>query len=135
MRIYANADSTIMTAVRSVEIGAPAARPPLSVSLAAETLDFDDETNTGTATAIETEPGRFRLSGGVLTRDGASVTINPPGRFIQDREQIEQALGQLVTFLESLDAGQNLTAAQVQQAIKFLLRVARYVLRWIVRRG
>jgi hypothetical protein len=135
MRLYANADGGLLRATPGVEVGAPTTRlwPPFAGTV--ETLDFDDDTNGPLVEALVANTAPYRLSGGALTKDGTPVTIAPPGRFIQDRDQIQQALGQLDTFLESLDGGTNLTAAQVQQAIKFLLRFARYVLRWIVRRG
>ena len=135
MRVYANPDGSIMAAVRSVVFGAPASVSTFHASRAAAVLDLDEATNTVTADALETDSGTFRLAAGVLSRNGTPVVIAPPGQHIQDRDQIQQALGQLDTFLQNLDAGQNLTAAQVQQAIRFLLRFARYVLRWILRHG
>ena len=134
MRVYANPDASIMAALRSVEMGAPASVRPLYAMSSAETLDFDEETNETLATALETESRRFRLAGGVLTRDGVTVTPAAPGRFFQDRDQIQQALGAIDTLIDAAQAG-NLTAAQSQQALRILLRVARYVLRWIARSG
>jgi hypothetical protein len=134
MRLFARADGAITVAERSIEVGATPRVLPGFVGAVAETLDFDDETNGDLADALESSTAPFRLSGGVLTRDGLAVTIAAPGRFVQDREQIQQALGVLDTLIDASNAG-SLSAAQSQQALRLLLRVARYVLKWIARRG
>jgi hypothetical protein len=141
MRLFLHADGSFLSVQPDVEFGAPpVSLAPVILDPVAGTFDFDTATNPALADDIVQDfhvrrTFRYRVTAGALTRDSAPVTVNPPGQFYQDRDNIQQALGQLDTFLQSLDAGQNLTAAQVQQAIKFLLRFARYVLRWMLRHG
>jgi len=134
MRLFARADGAI-AGMEDVMPGEAARWQRVMATEPAETLDFDTETNAPLVDSLLTERDRYGLRGGVLTKDGVPVTPNPPGRYLQDRQQVEQALGQLDTLLAKLDGGTDLTVAERQQAFRFLLRAVRFILRWIVRRG
>ena len=140
MRLCLRADGSFLSVQPDVEYGAaPVSLAPVILDPVAGTFDFDTATNAALADDIVQDyhvrqAFRYRVADGVLTRDGTPVTIAPPDQFHQDREQIQQALGVINTLIDAAQAG-NLTAAQTQQALRILLRVARYVLRWIARRG
>jgi len=141
MRIFARADGGILTTIPAVGPGDGAVSVPLPmVSQIARTLDFDTETNQVLVDDIQLDvhgdrSGRYAVTAaGLLTKDGALVTIAAPGQFTQDRSQVQAALGQLDALIDAANAG-NLTAAQSQQALRLLLRAARFILRWIIRRG
>jgi hypothetical protein len=134
MRIFLTVDGTPIAAARGIDPGDPPVFPAHAIGYAG-TFDFDEETNVALVDAVAGDVTAYRVIAGVLTKDGAAVTVAAPGRFIQDRDRIQQSLGQLDTLITRLDGGTDLTAAQRQEAFLFLLRAVRYILRWIVRRG
>lgn len=134
MRLYADAAGGILRAQTGVEPGAQNVMvfPPLDG--VASTLDLDDETNGALAADLTANAAPYRLSGGVLSKAGAPITIAAPSRSILDREYVQAQAGAVDNAIQLLAGGGALTNAQRDQAILTLLRALRFVVRWILKR-
>jgi hypothetical protein len=122
MRVFADASGVILRAQSGVEPGAPPVTPmPPIEGVITQTLDFDDESNQALVADLQASTAPYRLTAGVLTKNGAAVTIAGPGRTLRDKQFAMEKLAEL-------EADRDLTINQIG-------RVLRFVLRWIVRHG
>jgi hypothetical protein len=125
MRLYARADGTLVASNDRINPGDPVTLIgpgfPEAPTVPAATLDVDTETNAALVADVVANAAAYRLAAGVLTKNGAAVTINAPGRAVRDREFAMEKLAEL-------EADRDLTINQIG-------RVLRFILRWIVRHG
>lgn len=109
--LYAAADGTLL-ALDIPGAGPPIVAPPGTT----QSLAFDEATNQAVVTALQTDSwSRFRLNGGILTRDGQPAPINPDGAVAKDAKQ-------LAAIKALLDADTALSAAQLRAVLRFILR-------------
>lgn len=94
-------------------------------------LDLDETTNPTLVAALDTDGRSFRLVGGVLRRDGAAFTINPPGAAETEKltpANVAAVLDQLQAFRDAA----SLSNAQRDAAIKLLCRITQFFIRRLV---
>jgi hypothetical protein len=83
---------------------------PLQPSQFDEYLELDATTNVAVLTAIAQDHNGHRLQGGVITRNGQPVSINPPSLATMERQQVA-ALARVLRDFNALDPA-TLTTAQ-----------------------
>lgn len=124
-RIFADATGAIIRVLAGARDEAEFG-PPASFE---SSLEFDAETNPTVLPAIAADHNGHRLTAGVLTHNGVAYTISPPSEDEVVRQQVAASTQQLRDYL----ALSNPTGAQTAAALKVLIRLALWLLRWRLR--
>lgn len=117
MRLFARADDSLIFFLGEIEDNYTRFTAPDD---AAASVEFDGDTNPELIAGLRSDWESYRLVNGQLQRNGVPVTVNPPGQAFQD----VQAAPELLARLES---GGNVTAAELRQGLRLVLRLLR---RW-----
>lgn len=124
-RIFADATGAIIRVLAGARDEAEFG-PPASFT---SSLELDPETNPAVLPAIAADHNGHRLVAGVLSRNGVAYTISPPGEDEAVRLQVAASTQLLRDYL----ALATPTGAQTAAALKVLIRLALWLLRWRLR--
>lgn len=118
-KLYADSTGAIL---RLVKTDTEEATPPAGT---VTTIDVDADTNAVLLHGLDTDWNSHKVIGGVLTRNGQPVTVNPPSDEHTERDAVAALDAQLTAYL-NLPAP---TAAQTAAIVKLLVRAVRYLVR------
>jgi len=113
---------------KAFRIGLSDEAPP---AVFAESLEFDPVTNPTLYDEIcnTFDSADWRLSGGVLTKDGVVVTVQPWANDQQDKRDFSQGLQQALTDLQTISTATFANNTQRDNAIHRLAQIQRVMLR------
>ena len=100
----------------------------------AESLEFDLATNAALWTDVNNtfDQADWRLSGGVLTKDGVTQIVQPWAMGNADRRDFSNGLQQALTDLQTISTATFANNAQRDNAIRRLAQIMRVLLRRVV---
>jgi hypothetical protein len=120
--LYADASGVILRFLPTREMEARYPTPP---GAATATLSFDEATNQALVQDLAASTDSYRLTAGVLSKNGSPVSITAEGPDRQDRAALATIDGELAAYI-SLSSP---TASQTVAVVKLLCRVDRFLIR------